>query len=300
MKAIDLNDLYLFAQTVDAGGFSAAARATGIPKATISRRIAQLEKRLGVTLIQRNTHQFQVTYVGQRYYRHCAALITEAEAAEQVIQLYASEPRGTVKLSCPKELLDLYVNDMLIPFMQRYPDIVLEVESTNRRVDVLQERFDFAIRVRPWPLPDSDLVVRPFVHSRMVLVASPRLIAQPLEDPNAVLSYPSLSNQDDNHHWRLQHSAGEERLISHQPRLSTENIYLLREAAVNGLGIVALPGISVLHQMRTGQLQRVLSEDWQMDCGMIHAAYPTRRGMLPAVKALLDFLSEAFRASGIE
>jgi len=157
----DLNDLYLYAQVVDHGGFAAAGRALGIPKSRLSRRVAVLEKGLGVRLLQRSTRRFAVTDIGRTYYAHCKAMLVEAEAAQDAIEVTRAEPCGTVRLTCPVALLDLQVGDMLATFMAQHPRVDVVAEATNRRVDVIAEAVDIAIRVRPPPLSDSDLQATP-------------------------------------------------------------------------------------------------------------------------------------------
>src|SRR5256885_5618356 len=156
----DLNDLYYYVQVVDHGGFAPAGRALGMPKSKLSRRIAQLEERLGTRLIQRSTRRFAVTETGQTYYGHCKAMLVEADAADEAIALTHAEPRGIVRMTCPVALLDARIADMLAAFMAAYPRVEIHLEETNRRVDVVGEGIDVAIRVRPPPLEDSDLVMR--------------------------------------------------------------------------------------------------------------------------------------------
>src|SRR5690606_11129356 len=157
---LDLNDLYYFVQVVEHGGFAPASRALGVPKSKLSRRIAQLEERLEVRLIQRSTRQFSVTEIGQTYLAHCKAMLVEAEAAEEAIALTQAEPRGVVRMSCPVALLETRVADMVAAFMVAHPRVEVHLEETNRRVDVVAEGIDIAIRVRPPPLEDSGLIMR--------------------------------------------------------------------------------------------------------------------------------------------
>lgn len=151
MIKTDLNDFAWFVHVVEEGGFAAAGRALDEPKSKLSRRIAQLEERLGVRLIQRTTRQFNVTEVGQTFYEHCKAMLVEAQAAQDAIAALQVEPRGIVKLTCPVTLLHVHIGPMLAKFMARYPDVSLQLEATNRRVDVVGEGVDVAIRVRPRP-----------------------------------------------------------------------------------------------------------------------------------------------------
>ena len=150
----------------------------GIPKSTISRKVAQLEARLGVRLVQRSTRQFQVTEIGQAYYRHCVAMTVEAEAAEDVIEQNRSEPCGMVRLTCSTPLLHFELAPMLARFMAQYPNVELYVKTFNRRVDVIAEGYDISLSLRFPPLEDSDLVMKVLARSPQVLVASPELLAR--------------------------------------------------------------------------------------------------------------------------
>jgi len=296
----DLNDLYFFAQVVEHGGFAPAGRALAMPKSKLSRRIAQLEDRLGVRLIQRSTRRFVVTEVGQRYYEHCRAMLVEADAAQEAIESLQAEPQGIIRLSCPVGLLHFHVNQMLAQFMLRYPKVVVHLEATNRRVDVLNEGLDVAIRVRPLPLEDSGLVMRVLSDRGQCLVASPKLIAEygHPQTPEQLVAWPSLSRSDmphERHTWVLQHDDGREVAVSHQPRYVTSDMVALRAAAVAGVGIVQLPTLMLHEEAKQGALVRVLP-DWAPRREVIHLIFPSRRGMLPAVRALIDFLVEQYQA----
>src|SRR3990167_10152577 len=156
----DLNDLYYFAQVVEYGGFAPAGRALNLPKSKLSRRVSLLEERLGVRLLQRSPRHFSVTELGQEYYRHCLAMLVEAQAAQEVIERTRSEPQGIVRLSCPTPLLHYRIADLLSGFMLENPRVQVQLEATNRRVDVIAEGLDLALRVRFPPLENSDLVMR--------------------------------------------------------------------------------------------------------------------------------------------
>src|SRR6185437_296936 len=161
----DLNDLRFFGEVVEQNGFAAAARKLGIPRSRLSRRIGLLEERLGVRLIQRSTRRFAVTEIGREYYRHCVAMMVEADAAQEAIDRLRSEPQGRVRMSCPPSIIYFQVGEMIARFMEQCPKVEVLLESTNRRVDVIREGLDLAIRVRFPPLDDSDLVTRKLADS---------------------------------------------------------------------------------------------------------------------------------------
>ena len=221
----DLNDLAWFVQVVDHEGFAAAGRALDQPKSKLSRRIAQLEERLGVRLIHRTTRQFVVTEVGQTFYQHCKAMLIEAEAAQQAVETLRSEPRGSVKLTCPVTLLHAHIGPMLARFMLRYPGVNVLLEATNRRVDVVGEGVDVAIRVRPRPFDDSDLVMRVLADRGHRLVASPSLIARMgrPQVPSELSAWPGLSLGAGRHQhkWQLTGPGGARAEIYFTPRMVT-------------------------------------------------------------------------------
>src|ERR1700731_3236020 len=173
----DLNNLYFFAKVVDCGSYTAAAERLGMQTSKLSRRIGALERELGVRLLNRTTRKFSLTEGAKTLHRHCVALIAEAEAAKDAINQTLSAPRGLVRVSCPPGLLQGGVADILPRYLAAYPEVRVALEATNRRVDVIDEGIDIAIRVRMPPLDDSDLAMRSFGPSEIILVGSPALVA---------------------------------------------------------------------------------------------------------------------------
>ncbi len=295
----DLNDSFYFVQVVESGGFAPAGRALGVPKSKLSRRIAQLEERLGVRLLQRSTRRFAVTETGQVYYTHCKAMLEQADAADEAVALTHAEPCGVVRMSCPVALLDVHVGAMLADFMARHPRVEVHLEDTNRRVDVVGEGIDLAVRVRPPPLDDSDLVLRVLAERGQCLVAAPALLRQrpPLSSPADLGSLPSLDLglPQHEHVWQLHGPDGAQAAIRHRPRLVTRSMSALQAAALAGVGVVQLPTMMVATALDQGRLQRVLP-DWAPRPEIVHVVFPSRRGLLPAVRALVDDLAARFAA----
>ena len=294
----DLNDLYYFAQVVDHGGFAPAGRALGVPKSKLSRRVALLEERLGVRLIQRSTRTFSVTDIGQTYYAHCKAMLIEAESADEAIALARSEPRGIVRVTCPTALLDMRIGEMLAEFMVEHPRVEIHLEATNRRVDVIAEGIDVAIRVRPPPLQDTDLVMRVLADRSQCLVASPRLLERTLT-PRTLADLSQLPSMDlgapqSEHLWTLFGPDGAHATIHHRPRFITRGMLALRAAAIAGVGVVQLPTMTVREHFARGELVQVMP-GWEPRREIIHAVFASRRGLLPSVRALIDFLADRFQ-----
>lgn len=293
----DLNDLYYYVQAVDHGGFAPAGRVLGIPKSKLSRRIAKLEERLGVRLIQRSTRHFAVTDAGEIYYMHCKAMLVEAEGAQEAIDTLAAEPRGIIRMTCPIPLVNADVGAMLADFMVRYPRVTVQMEATNRRIDLVSESVDVALRVRPPPLQDSNLVMRILAERDQYLVASPILV-QRLGFPSipaALSNWPSLSLGflQQTHAWVLHGPDDAYTMLHHTPCFVTTDMIALRDAAVAGVGVVQLPAIIARDQLAAGSLVRLVP-DWAPRREIIHAVFPSRRGLLPSVRALIDFLVQRF------
>lgn len=293
----DLNDLYFFAAVVEQGGFSAASRALHVPKSRLSKRVSQLEDRLGVRLLQRTTRKFVVTEAGERFYRHCEAMLSEARAATEDAVSLGGEPRGMVRLSCPVSLTQSLLAPLLPVFLARHPQVQLRVLSSNRRVDVIGEGFDVAIRVRDKLDSDAELVARSFGPKRVVLVASPEFLAKNGSPrvPQDLASLPVLSvfEHEGDQTWELYDRACAKTSVLVRPRLISGEFRLLIEAALQGIGIAWVPEQACVEELRSGRLRVVLPE-WGLPQGILHIVYPSRRGVLPAVRALVDFLAEAF------
>lgn len=290
----DLNDLYYFAQVVEHGGFAPAGRALNMPKSKLSRRIALLEERLGVRLLQRSPRHFSVTEIGLEYQRHCLAMLVEAQAAREAIERTRSEPQGLVRMSCPTTLLQYRVGELVSRFMLEYPKVQVQLEATNRRVDVLGEGLDLALRVRFPPLESSDLVMRVLADSPQRLVASPEFLRGrelPLR-PADLSGLPSLDwGPPREHRWCLEGPDGATAEVRHQPRLVSDDMSTLRQAALRGVGVVQLPCMVVEQDLQAGRLLDIMPQ-WAPRCGVVHALFPSRRGLLPSVRSLIDYLAE--------
>jgi DNA-binding transcriptional LysR family regulator len=294
MKLIgaDLNDYMYFARVVEFGGFSAAARQLGIPKSRLSRRIASLEERLGVRLLQRSTRKITLTDVGQKFLSHCQALLREAEAAECVVASQRVEPAGRVRLSVPPAMID-GLSELLSHFLLAHPKVQLEIIATTRRVDLLEEGIDLALRVRATDDEDPQWATRRLRPTQAKLVASPALVAQwgGIATPGALALVPALGmvSADQRIHWRLLNAAGEVRELVLPPRLASEHFGLRRQAAIAGLGVTMLPEDYAADDLASARLVEVLP-DWHFPFSHVQAVYASQRGLSPAVRALLDAL----------
>ncbi|PJI46120.1 MAG: LysR family transcriptional regulator [Pseudomonas sp.] len=292
----DLNDLFYFAKVVEAGGFAAAGRLLGLPKSRLSRRVAELEARLDVRLLQRTTRKLALTDLGERYYRHCQAMLVEAEMADEVAAQLSAEPRGRVKLSCPVALAETSLNEMLPGFLAAYPQVNLELMLTNRRVDLLNESVDVALRVRAPGDEDLSLISRRLRQAKTALVAAPALLKGiKLRTPEDLTALPVLGAIDNDRrvHMKLVGPQGEIKEVALEARLAVEDFNLRKNVALAGLGVTLLPLHYCTEELEDGRLVRVLPA-WSEPEAYLQAVYPHRRGILPAVRALLDYLEEGF------
>ena len=294
----DFNDLQFFAAVVTHRGFSAAARALGLPKSRVSRRVALLEERLGVRLLDRTTRGLGLTQVGQQVFEHARAAVIETEAAEEAALRMQVEPRGLVRLSCPLGLQSAIAAPMS-GFLAAHPLLRLQCIVTNRRVDLVHEGIDVAIRVRERLDTDADLQMKRIGLSRRILVASPALLAKEGEPttPADLGKLPILhQEQQGSITWLLTEENGDTSSVVIEPRLATDSFDLLIAAACQGAGIVLLPAAQCRDALASGALVRVLPQ-WSGTDGIVHLVFASRRGMLPSVRAVIDFAAEALKSS---
>lgn len=291
----DLNDLYYFAMVVEHSGFAAAERALGIPKSRLSRRISQLETDLGVRLLQRSTRRFAVTDVGNSVYRHAQTMLTEAQAAREVVDRLSAEPRGLVRVSVPVGLAQQQIPQLLPEFLARYPQVRVHLHVSNRRVDVINEGIDVALRVRASLDDDGSLVMRSFGQIQELLVASPgylKRMGRPTT-PESLSEHVTMSISEDEarQRWELHGPEGQVQRVELRPRVMGFDFPMLMSLARQGVGITLLPETVCAEVVRSGALEVVLPQ-WRLPQGTFHAVFASRRGMLPAVRVFIDFLAE--------
>jgi DNA-binding transcriptional LysR family regulator len=291
----DLNDLQFFAIVVEHGGYAAAERALGIPKSRLSRRVTQLEADLGVRLLQRSTRKFAVTDVGQSVYRHAQSMLAEAQAAREAVDRVSAEPRGLIKVSSPVALAQDMLAKLLPEFLAAFPLVRVQLHVSNRRVDIIPEGFDVALRVRSRLHDDGELVLRSFGQISELLVASPGYLKHHGRPtiPADLAAHNTLSMSEDEarQRWTLHGPDDAIQRVDIQPSLMTHDFPLLMAAARAGLGIALLPESICADAVRNGELEVVLP-DWLLPQGICHAVFPSRRGLLPAVRVFIDFLAE--------
>ncbi len=293
---LDLNDFFYFVQVVDRSGFTAAGRMLRIPKSTLSHRIQRLETELGVRLLNRSSRRFAMTDAGAEFYRHAVAMLRDAELAESAIRHRLTEPIGTVRCTAAVATIQFAIRDMLANFLVRHPKVNVVAHATNRNVDIVGENYDIAIRAHSEPLPDSTLVQRALAPAPWLLFAgSAYLDAQAApQTPADLRDRPSLFMMRTGVApvWRLRRSSGakDEVVVPLRPRLLCDDMIALKQAAIAGLGIVALPGYVCRDEVRSGVLRRVLPA-WFAGDSTLTALIPYRRGLLPSVRAFVEHLA---------
>lgn len=295
---MNLNDLQFFVAAVDAGGFAAAARRLGLPKSTVSKRVATLEDSLSVRLIQRSSRRFVLTDVGAAFLDHARAALIEAEAAQAVVRQRQAEPSGVVRLTSSIPTAQGLLAQHLPTLALRYPRLQLQLEVTDRFVDLVQEGYDLALRSHRAPLPDSGLLQRRLLVEPIVLVAAPAYLASVprLAAPQELADHAGLLVGPQSTVWRLEARGRVACEVAPRPVMVANESVVLLQAAQAGLGIACLPEPLCARAFVSGTLQRVLP-DWQAGSITTTAVMPHRRGQLPAVRAVLEFLVERTAAA---
>jgi DNA-binding transcriptional LysR family regulator len=293
----DLNDIQFFVAVVEQQGFSAAARVLNLPKSSVSRRIANLEGRLGVRLIERSTRSLRLTEVGVSFYERCRTILADLDAAERQVAVQLGEPVGLVRMSCPTGLAQFILAKILPDFLIRYPKVRLQVLATNRAVDLVDDNIDIAIRARV-RTTDEAAMMRMLYKSELILVTSPtfasaRHVAVRID---TLPSFPFLSFLEEPRRqtWALNGPNAATATVSFEPVLRTSDFTTLLRAAAAGLGIALLPAEVAEDDIIAKRLIRVLP-DWRSEEITIHLVFATNRGIVPAVRLLIDYLAEHFK-----
>lgn len=288
----DLNQLVIFAKVVETRSFTGAGRELGLPKSTVSRKVAQLEERLAVQLLERTTRKLSLTEVGAAFYERCARIATEIREAEQAVLERHRVPRGLLRITAPPEFGATLLSDLVSEFLVAHPEVDIEMELTERIVDMIDEGFDLSVCVGR--LPDSGLISRRLGSLRRFLVATPAYLEnagepghpRELEEHALVVS----GNPRRAVTMELAHSDEGSYRVQTRPRLVVNSMAMLHEAVVAGVGVGMLPAFKCGADLRAGRLCTIL-DDWTRSEAAIHALYPTARHLSAKVRTFLDFLT---------
>lgn len=285
----DFNEMAIFAVVVGTGSFTRAAEKLKLPKSTISRKISQLESRVGVRLINRTTRNLKATEVGKLYYEHCVRMVEQAEEADRVVHDMQSEPSGLLRISTPLSFGTPFMMANIKSFLEKYPKVDIEVVSDNKMVDMLEQEIDIAMRVGP--LTDSSLVTRNFGTARMALCASPEYVARhgmptTLEDlqRHRCISHPATT-------WQFRSAEGIKE-VKVDPRMISNDLDMVRKMILNGFGIGAAPQILVSEDVKAGRLIHLLPNTPFVE-RTFYLVYPSRREPPSKVVAFIDHIITA-------
>ncbi|MCZ6472460.1 MAG: LysR family transcriptional regulator [SAR324 cluster bacterium] len=287
---MDLNEILIFARIVQAGSFTAAAQGLGMPKSTVSRKLSQLEDRLGARLIQRTTRKLSMSDVGRAYYQDCKRIVAQLEEAELAVTSMQAEPRGLLRITAPLNFG--FVGVIAAEFLSNYPQVQMELQCTDRMVDLVEEGFDIGIRAGR--LSDSTLIARPLGAGNALVVASAEYTElhgvpgtpHDLKGHQCLLFGAGWEGRT----WTLK-SGSRTLEVPVRPRLAVNDLEILREAALSGAGVAMLPAHHCTGDLRSGRLRRLLPE-WTSPDTPTFAVYPSTRHLSPKVKAFLDLLQE--------
>ena len=293
------DDYYYFYLVVKHGGFSAASESSNITKSKLSRRILDLEAKFNVTLIQRSTRHFKVTPLGQEFFEECAKIIEQADNAQNVLLKQEIELQGLIKISCPPVMMEHQIRPILNQFLKKYPKVRVELALTSRRIDVLHDDIDLAIRTKFSSNEDSSIIVRDVIKTTHCLVISPELLGdREIQHVTELCEFPTivLGTDKQHYHWHLHHIQQREEIdIPLQPRVKSNDLMGAYYAVLDGLGIADLPYLTVERDIASGRLIHLLPE-WCSNIGVVQLVYASRKGQRLVMEKLIEDLVEGIRA----
>jgi DNA-binding transcriptional LysR family regulator len=291
----DLNDVLAFTHVADLGSFTAAAARLGWPKSSVSERVARLEAELGARLLERSTRRVRLTVVGERYHEHARRVLFELEQASATVEVFRSAPCGALRISASVVLGQTLLAPLVLEYVAAFPEVSVFADFSNRRVDLLEEGFDVAVRAGT--LPESSLVARRIGQAGAGLYAAPAYLAQHgrPEDADALRRHVLIDSaaQAQTRSWTLQHAQGGQvqQLDGLGFRLVSNDTPTLQAAACAGLGIASLAHFAARPDVEAGRLVPVLP-DWWTRRLEIHAVFPSFKSLSPAVRAFVDLIAE--------
>jgi len=290
-------EVEVFIQTADLGALSRAAEALDISTSAASRYLASLERRLGARLFQRTTRSLGLTEAGQRYYSYAREALQQIKEAEASVREVVLRPTGLLRISASLSFCLNHISPLLPAFMERYPDLTVDLAVSNRYYDIIENGVDVAIRTRRIE-NDSSITIRRLAQTRRLLAASPAYIARygmPVH-PNELVHHRMLVYTLADTPEILNFSRNTERAtVTIKPLLQTNDGQIVRTAAIDDLGILMQPTYIIHKDLEAGRLVRVL-DDWDLPHLKINLAFPTRVHLPAKVRVFIDFLSEDFRA----
>jgi DNA-binding transcriptional LysR family regulator len=288
-----LQEITVFAKIVGTGSLSAAARDLGMSPAVVSRRLAGLEARLGVRLVNRTTRSLHLTDEGAAYFETCTRVLAEIEEADAAVSAGRAEPRGTLRVALPASFGNQYVAPLVPRFAERYPDVLLSLSLSDRTVNVVEEGFDLAIRIAD--LADSSLAARKLAPNRRVVCASPEYLRRhgAPRTPEDLAQHNCLAT-DFSMNWDYRGPDGKAGSVRVNGRYACDNWEVLREWALAGLGVALKSTWDVRRHLEDGSLVSLLPGYTFATDVAIYAVYPHRRHLPAKTRAFIEFLAESF------
>lgn len=288
-------DLQAFVAVVEAESFTGAAERLGTAKSVVSRRVSALEERLGVQLLRRTTRTLNLTQTGRSFYEHSARILADLEEAESAVQQEHGELRGTLRVALPLSFGVRHMCKPIASFSRLHPKIRFDLDLNDRRIDLVEEGMDLAIRIGH--LPDSSLVARRLFEVRTVVCASPHYLSVHGEpkSPAELSEHDCLvySNLPDPETWRWKDAGSRKQGVDVRVVMRASNGDLLANAAAHGLGVVLQPTFLASEAIRRGNLVPIL-EDYEWPVSPAFAVYPPTRHLSYRVRAFIDFLADRF------
>ncbi len=293
---IDKNAMALYVKVVENNSFSRAAEREGIPVSTVSRKISELEKALGVRLLERSTRRLRMTEIGQDYYERCRRGLEEFETANLMVSDQQADVSGRLRLSAPPSISDVVIIPLIEAFQALYPNAIVNCLVTDRHVNHIEDGIDISLRVGD--LKDSSLVARRLLRYRSVLVASPGYLkrAGAPSHPNELPLHGlvAFSRWEPAVTWVLENN-GETHKVNVQPRIAINDYAGVHSAVINGLGISEIPSILCGPELQDGRLVEIMPE-WQFSPVTLSAVYPSNRNLSRLVRLFKDFCVERIEA----
>ena len=287
---MDLNQLLIFAKVAEHQSFTQASKELGIEKSTVSSKVSQLEKKLGIRLLNRTTRLVTLTEAGEGYYQYCKQIVEMANEAESFADTLTSEPHGVLRMSVPMDFGQLLVRQLIKPFMSAYPELKIDLYVIDREVDLIAERFDIALRIGPGTLKDSSLIGKKLFDIRMGLFASPEYIKEHGEPASAdeLSNYPFIIfTKEQLPIFKYSKAFAPSLSETTTGHLKINDVVTCKEAALAGLGIAILPVAIVEHEVTTGKLTQLLP-DYKLESPALFAVYPSRQWAPSKLKVFLQ------------
>lgn len=290
----DLNQIRIFSKVAQLQSFTKAAEALELEKSTVSTKISQLESRLGIRLLQRTTRSVSLTEAGSEYLSYCEQALSALQMGDDFISGLSQTPSGQLRVSVPQNTSETFMSAVIIPFLQRYPKVNLEMVESNQRVDLIKENFDIAIRISAEQIEDSSLIYRKIYHSEWILAASPSHLETYglATNPQELINQPSIGIVNENPNTQHKnHFYWQNQKVIFKHRFAINNMINIIQAVKNGLGYAMMPKNMIREELEQQQLIEI-SNEVDIKPTSMYVVYPSRSGQPAKLKAFIDTMLE--------